>query len=156
MGEKKMRQMRHLTSSVLALVLGAAGVVAAEQPQVDPAADMLLKRMGAVLGAADGFTVTNTFTSDETVSTGEIVQLEGTEEIALRRPDGLRASINGDFGAKQYFYDGSRMVFADGSQNTYAEAMVPSTIDGAMDEMWQTYGVKIPPPQRRHGGFRRR
>jgi len=36
------------------------------------------------------------------------------------------------------------LVFADGSHNTYAEAMVQSTVDGAMVEMWQTYGVKIP------------
>jgi len=104
---------------------------------------MLVKRMGAVLAAAGEFTVTNNFTSDETVSTGEIVQLEGKVEIGLSRPDGLRASISGDFGSKEYFYDGKKMVFADGSSNTYAEAMVSSTIDGAMDEMWQTYGVKI-------------
>ena len=138
------RKQQHLAMVAMALLLVTAATGAAAEPQVDPAADMLLKRMGAVLGAAEQFTVTNTFTSDETVSTGEIVQLEGTVEIALRRPDGLRASINGDFGSKQYFYDGSRMVFADGSHNTYAEATVPSTIDGAMDEMWQTYGVKIP------------
>ena len=61
--------------------------------------------MGAVLAAAEEFTATNTFTSDEIVTTGEIVQLEATVEIALRRPDGLRASIAGDFGTKQYQYD---------------------------------------------------
>ena len=131
-----------IVALVLSLCISAPG--GADDGPVDPAAKMLLERMGAVLAATEEFTLTNTFTSDETVSTGEIVQLEGTVEIALRRPDGLRASINGDFGSKQYFYDGSRMVFADGSHNTYAEAMVPSTIDGAMDEMWQTYGFKIP------------
>ena len=138
-----MTKRKQFVTIVLALLV-AGTAIGADEPTVEPRADMLLKRMGSVLAAAEEFTLTNTFTSDETVSTGEIVQLEGTVEIALRRPDGLRASINGDFGSKQYFYDGSRMVFADGSHNTYAEAMVPSTIDGAMDEMWQTYGVKIP------------
>jgi hypothetical protein len=111
---------------------------------IDPAADMLIKRMGAVLAAAEQFTVTNTFLSDETVSTGEIVQLEGRVEIAVRRPDRLRASVGGDFGPKQYFYDGARLVFADGLHNTYAEAGVPATIDGAIEQMWQAYGIKIP------------
>jgi hypothetical protein len=139
-----MQKQQNLATCVLGLVLGAAGIVAAEQPQVDPAADMLLKRMGAVLAAAEEFTLTNTFTSDETVSTGEIVQLEGTVEIALSRPDGLRAAISGDFGPKQYFYDGERMVFADSLHNTWAEATVPATIDEAMETMWTIYGVKIP------------
>jgi hypothetical protein len=130
---------------IIALALLVAGTaIGADEPKVEPRADMLLKRMGAVLGAAEEFSVTNTFTSDETVSTGEIVQLEGTVEIALRRPAGLRASISGDFGSKQYFYDGERMVFADSLHNSWAEAMVPATIDAAMDEMWSTYGVKIP------------
>ena len=138
-----MTKRKQLVTIVLALLV-AGTAIGADEPTVEPRADMLLQRMGAVLAAAEEFTLTNTFTSDETVSTGEIVQLEGTVEIALRRPDGLRAPIHGDFGSKQYFYDGTRMVFADGAHNTFAEAMVPSTIDGAMDEMWQTYGVKIP------------
>jgi len=136
------RRKQFVTITLALLVAGTA--IGADEPTVEPRADMLLQRMGAVLAAAEEFSVTNTFTSDETVSTGEIVQLEGTVEIALRRPGGLRASIHGDFGSKQYFYDGSRMVFADGSHNTYAQAIVASTIDGAMDEMWQTYGFKIP------------
>ena len=111
----------------LAVLICVTARGGADEPQIDPAANMLLKRMGAVLAAAEEFTLTNTFTSDETVSTGEIVQLEGTVEIALRRPDGLRASIHGDFGSKQYFYDGSTMVFADRSPNTYAHAIVSST-----------------------------
>ena len=138
------RKQQTLATVALAVLICVTVPGGADEPQMDPAADMLLKRMGAILAAAEEFTVTNTFTSDETVSTGEIVQLEGTVEIALRRPDGLRASISGDFGPTQYFYDGERVVFADGSHNTYAEAMVPSTIDGAMDEMWEKYGVKIP------------
>jgi hypothetical protein len=138
------RKRLQIVTIALALLVAGTAIGADNVPTVEARADMLLNRMGAVLAAAEEFTVTNTFTSDETVSTGEIVQLEGTVEIALRRPDGLRASIHGDFGSKQYFYDGSRMVFADGSHNTYAQAMVPATIDETMDEMWQTYGVKIP------------
>ncbi len=136
------KRKQFVTIALALLVAGTA--IGADEPTVEPRADMLLQRMGAVLAATEEFTLTNTFTSDETVSTGEIVQLEGSVGIALRRPDGLRASIHGDFGSKQYFYDGSRMVFADGSHNTYAEAMVPATIDDAMDAMWSTYGVKIP------------
>jgi hypothetical protein len=138
------RKLKYFATITLAILLCVAATGDADDERVEPAADMLLKRMGAVLGAAEEFTVTNTFTSDVTVSTGEIVQLEAIVEIALRRPDGLRASIAGDFGPKQFFYDGSRFVFSDGLSNTYAEAEVPSTIDGAMDTMWQTYGIKIP------------
>ena len=136
------KRKQFVTIALALLVAGTA--IGADEPTVEPRADMLLQRMGAVLAAAEGFTVTNTFTSDETVSTGEIVQLEGTVEIALSRPDGLRAAISGDFGAKQYFYDGERMVFADSLHNTWAEAMVPATIDEAMETMWTIYGVKIP------------
>ncbi len=138
------RKSLQIVTIALALLVAGTAIGADNVPTVEPRADMLVNRMGAVLAAAEEFTVTNSFTSDETVSTGEIVQLEGTVEIALRRPDSLRASISGDFGPTQYFYDGKRVVFADGSHNTYAEAMVPSTIDGAMDAMWDTYGVKIP------------
>jgi len=138
------REYRHIATAALVLVLAVAASGAADEPRVDPVANTALQRMGAVLAGAEQFTVTNVFTSDEVVSTGEIVQLEGTVEIALRRPDGLRASVSGDYGLKHYFYDGKKMVFADRQSNTHAEAAVPSTIDAAMDTMWASYGVKIP------------
>ena len=128
----------------MALMLTSSLLWAADGPEIDPRADMLLKHMGAVLGAAEEFTVRNTFTSDEVVTTGEIAQLEATVEIAVRRPDRMRAAVDGDFGPKNYWFDGSRIVFADGLSNTYAAAAVPSTIDAAVDDMWQKYGVKIP------------
>jgi hypothetical protein len=126
-------------------ILAATGLAtAAEDPVVEPAADMLLQRMGAVLAAANEFTVTNTFTSDESVTTGEIVQLEGTVEIARRQRDGLRAAISGDFGSKNYFFDGKKMTFADGENRTYASVAITGTIDEVTDAMWQNFGIKIP------------
>lgn len=134
-----------MTLTIAALIaLATIPASATDDPVVDPAADMMLKRMGAVLAAADGFTVTNTFTSDESVSTGEIVQLEGKVEIALSRPDGLRASVTGDFGSKDYFFDGAQMVFADGENRTYASVEISGTIDEAIGIMWAEFGVKIP------------
>lgn len=138
-----MTKRKQFVTIVLALLV-AGTAIGADEPTVEPQADMLLQRMGAVLGAAEGFTVTNTFTSDEVVSTGEIVQLEGTVEIALRRPNGLRAAISGDYGSKQYFYDGEKMTFADSARKTWASAAIPGTIDDAMETMWQDFGIKIP------------
>jgi hypothetical protein len=140
-----MKVMR-LTASVVTtlIVLAAIPADAAEDPVVDPAADMLLQRMGAVLAAANEFTVTNVFTSDEVVTTGEIVQLEGTVEIARRQRDGLRAAISGDFGSKNYFFDGKKMTFADGENRTYASVAITGTIDEVTDAMWQNFGIKIP------------
>jgi len=133
-----------LTLIGVTVVVTATPLTAAEAPAIDPAAEQILERMGAVLAGAESFTVRNDFTSDETVTTGEIVQLAGTVEIAARRPDRLRAVIRGDFGPKEYWFDGERIVFMDRLSNTYATAEVSPTIDDALDGMWENFGIKIP------------
>ena len=49
-----------IVALVLSLCISAPG--GADDGPVDPAAKMLLERMGAVLAATEDFTLTNTFT----------------------------------------------------------------------------------------------
>jgi len=65
-----MKSLPRILISISMILLAASGLAgAAENPAVDRAADMLLQRMGAVLAATNEFTVTNTFTSDASVTT---------------------------------------------------------------------------------------
>ncbi len=138
------------STCLLLLLLGTATAFStpdtpiSEEAEIEPLADRVLKEMCALLESADAFTVHNEFTSDESATTGELVQLGASVDIAIRRPDRIRAVVRGDYGPKDYWFDGKRIGLMDGAAGTYATAPVQPTIDAALNEMWEKFGLKIP------------
>jgi hypothetical protein len=62
----------------------------------------------------------------------------------VRRPDRLRADINGDILNQQLFYDGKRITLYGKNVNYYATADAPADIESALDYAEQALGLVAP------------
>ena len=131
--------------TVLTLTILAAGLsVAQEPPKIDPHADRILKIMSDVLAAAEQFTVHNEATTDEIFATGQLVALTASIDVAVRRPDAAHAVLHGDLRPMRYWIGGWKLAVVDEKRWTYAVTQVAADLDGAIDDAWSKYGVKIP------------
>jgi hypothetical protein len=125
-------------------VLAGGLCMAQELPKIDPRADEILKVMSNVLTSAKQFTVRNHATSDERITTGELVEMSASIDLAVRRPDAAHAVVSGDLRPMRYWIGGGRVAVLDESRWTYATAPIARDLDSAIDQMWDRYGVKIP------------
>lgn len=135
------------------LFLGAAGAepppaaappAAAASPAVDPKADALLRQMGEQLAAAKRFTFDAHSTIDQTLDNGQKVQVARNQRVAVRRPDGVAATVAGDVEDLKFWYDGKRVTLLNPRTNTYGVADAPATLDATFDMLAEKYGLVIP------------
>jgi hypothetical protein len=126
------------------LVLASGLCMAQEPPKIDPRADQVLKAMSNVLGSAKQLSVHNDATSDERITTGELVEMSASIDLVVRRPDAIHAVVAGDLRPMRYWIGSGRVTVLDESRWTYATASVARDLDVAIDQMWDRYGIKIP------------
>jgi hypothetical protein len=62
----------------------------------------------------------------------------------MRRPGRLRSTFNGDERQTKTFYDGKTVTIYNPAINMYAVTDVPPDIDGAIDKIFDKYGVSVP------------
>jgi hypothetical protein len=113
-------------------------------PVVAEAADELLKRMGAYIGSAQEFTFHAAITFEHVLPSGQKVQYEATEDVALQRPGGLYVGWSGDLGDRQFWYDAKTVSLYDPSTPFYASAPAPSDIDAMLDKAVKDLGFSPP------------
>jgi hypothetical protein len=77
-------------------------------------------------------------------SDGRFLHIGQALKVVVRRPDRLRADINGDDGEHQLFYDGKTLVLYSPAKKEYLSIPVPDTIEGALKEASKRIGVDFP------------
>lgn len=97
--------------------------------------DQLLKQMGAYIGSAEQFTFRADITFDHVLPSGQKLQFSATENVALRRPDGLYVEWRGDLGERQFWYDGKTVTLYDPNTVFYATDTAPPAIDGMLEKL---------------------
>ena len=118
--------------------------VAVPAPIVVEGADRLLKQMGAYLGSAEQFTFHADVTFDHVLPTGQKLQFSATEDVALRRPNGLYIEWRSDLGNRQFWYDGKAVTIYDPSSSFFGSDAAPAEIDGMLDKVITQ--LKFAPP----------
>lgn len=138
--------MRTVSLMCVVIVLAAVANTAHAQdgPDIDPRADQILRQASAHLAALDQFTLHAEVVEDDTLESGQLVEFGKSVDIAVRRPDGIWANIQGERGHKRIWYDGSSVTLLDYVYGTYAQAALPNTIDAALDDLADRYGVVFP------------
>ncbi|HXJ23919.1 MAG TPA: DUF2092 domain-containing protein [Polyangia bacterium] len=121
-----------------------ADVEAKSAPKVDPAAVAALDKMGAFLRAQRAFTVAAEVTTDDVLPSGQKVKYQGLAELKVRRPDRMRAEINGDRRKQTMFYDGSSFTVHDLDTNYYASFSAPPTLKELAEVAENRYGIDLP------------
>ncbi len=132
--------------NLVSALLGAAAsfLAIAGAYAIEPEADRILQAMGEYLKSANEFSFRAEISYDAMLSTGEKVQYGGTSDVSVRRPDRLFVDADGDEYHRQMFYDGSTMTLFNLRKNLYAVTDVPAELDGAMDLVFEKFGLVVP------------
>ena len=116
----------------------------ADQPAVDPRADRVLRAMGDYLKNARAFSFRVDEVFDEILEGDTKVQFGVRNEIAVRRPNGIRANSEGDLGRERFWYDGKQIVLMDYDAMRFRRAAAPDTIDAALDYAAENLDLNAP------------
>lgn len=128
-------------SILLTLLLAPAFLQAAER--IDPQALASLKRMSSTLAAAKAFTYKSKNILEVPATTGQFVTLFSSGEIALKRPDKIRARMGGDAPSFDFFYDGAAVsAFAPGTK-VFSTSKAPATIDAMLEGLREETGIRF-------------
>jgi hypothetical protein len=111
---------------------------------VDPRADELVREMSDLLASTKSFALEAEEIYDEVPEHLPRTQLTNLRHVALRRPDRMVGDASGDALNRSFWYDGKTVSIHEKEQNTYANLPVPSTIDGALDAIFERMGMVIP------------
>jgi hypothetical protein len=142
----------HLGAVAMAagLMLGSSGSSVAEAkpaattPAIDPDAIAALPRMGAFLREQQKFAVRANVTTDDLLPSGQKVQMVGTIELMVRRPDRLRADVRGDRRDEHLYYDGKTFTIYGERVGYYASFQAPATLAELKDVTEKRYGIDLP------------
>jgi hypothetical protein len=104
-------------------------------PAVAETADRLIKEMSAYIGSANEFTFHADVTFDHVLPSGQKLQFSSTEEVVMKRPDGLYVEWNGDLGARLFWYDGKSVTLYDPAMPFYASDTAPPELDTMLAQL---------------------
>lgn len=111
---------------------------------VDARADELVRKMSELLGSASSFALEAEELYDEVPTHLPRTQLANRRHVALKRPDRMAGDASGDAVNRSFWYDGESLSVLDKEHHTYATIAVPSTIDTALDAVFEQTGFVVP------------
>ncbi len=127
--------------------LALAGVVRAEtdqQPAVDAVAMRALDDMGAYLRNLKSFSLQADDTFDTLLDSGQKIQLSAHINLAVRKPDRLRANIVTDLRTLQMFYNGKEFTLYAPKVKYYATVPAAPTIKQWLAVVEERFGIAFP------------
>ncbi len=111
---------------------------------IDPLADETLRVMSDALREAPSFSFHAVTTTDVPLADGPFIEYAGETHIRVRRPDRLAATIRGDLGNENVWYNGRQLTVMNLDRNEYAVEDVPDTLDAMLEYIVNKYGVTLP------------
>lgn len=145
-----------LLTTCTALLISASGVVAQTAAPPAPASsskpssnglrstDQVINQVCSFLEAQKAFSVDMDITYDDVLTSGEKVQYSAYQTLLVQKPNRLRSDYVGDERVTSLYYDGKSFTLEAPDLNYYATKAAPATLDAALDQFQQNYGVTIP------------
>lgn len=133
------RRTRTCVLAIASIVLS----VATAQSQED-GARKILQAMTSYL--ANQKTISATFDADIEVITPALqkIQFTSSGDLALSRPNQLRASRVGGYSDVELVFDGATATILGRHDNTYAQIKAPGSVDQLIDRLRDEHGVMMP------------
>ena len=135
---------KFLSASCAAALLVPAIVQAAPASRtIDRDALAALKRMSDTLAAAKSFTYQSSSIIEVPAKTGQLLTLFSNADVALRRPDNLRARMTGEAPPFNFYYDGKTVSAIASATKVYSSTKAPPTIDAMLPDLQDETGIRI-------------
>ena len=126
-------------------LLATSNALAQQGAALDPAALATLRRMADHLRSLPALRVEAQVEYDALQRDGQTIEFGSTREIAVRRPDRIRAEATDRSGAQRsLYYDGRQVTVLDRAQGVYATAEQTGDIDAILRFAEEQLGVPIP------------
>lgn len=122
----------------------AQSSVATSVPAISQRADELLKQMSAYIGSAKEFTFHAEVAFDHVPPSGQKLQYEAVEDVAVQRPGRVYVQWSGYLGDRQFWYDGKSVTLYDPSTPFYATTSAPPDIDAMLKSVITQLGFSPP------------
>ena len=141
--------MRRFLLPVGALLLLAPQAAPTPHPQEpaappEPVAMAALEKMGAYLRTLRTFEVEAESTSEEVLADGLKSQDGKKTTLLARRPDRLRAEVEGPNGKRFFLFDGKSFTLFARDQGYYATVPAPATIKELADVLDEKFDLQLP------------
>lgn len=138
-----MKISRLLSAGALALLLAPSVLQAAEKSRVDPQALVPLRRMSDTLAAAKSFSFRSRSVIEVPATTGQFLTLFSHADVAVQRPDKIRARLRGEAPAFDFYFNGKTVsAFAPGTK-AYSTLSAPATIDVMLPDLERETGIRF-------------
>jgi hypothetical protein len=122
----------------------AAPTTALARDPIDPQSIAALERMGGFLRTLQEMAIKEEHMTDEVLESGQKIQLHGSAELKVKRPNRLRADLTSDRKARQFFFDGKTFTIFAPRERYYAKVDAPPTIAELADVLIKRYDLELP------------
>jgi len=146
-----MTRRHHVAIALVSIVLtapcamyGGQASPDSSRPKVDRVATEALNSMGAYMRTLKAFQVQSITTREEVLDDGQKITIDGTVDLLVKRPNGLRADIVSDATHRTFFFDGRNFTIWARLLNYYATVSVPPTLAELDDVLRDKYGIELP------------
>jgi len=130
-------------SCAAAFLVPAMAQAAPASGTIDQKALVSLKRMSDTLAAAKSFTYKSSAIFEVPAKTGQLLTLFSNADVALQRPDKLRASMSGEAPHFEFFYDGKTVSAFAPATKVYSSTKAPATIDAMLPDLEDETGIRF-------------
>jgi len=128
----------------LATLLFVGPLHAEKTSIIDPNALSMLKRMSSALSNAKAFTFRSRSIHEVPAINGQFVTFFSEGEVALKRPDKIRARHGGDAPAFDFYYDGRSVSALAPAMKVFSTLEAPATIDEMLPGLSHETGIRFP------------
>ena len=142
--------MRYRSTMMLGLLFWLLSVTAGlaqdnvSPSAVDPSAAKLLKQMSDFLDTLKAFSIHAESNIDSFRDDGQKIKLHRGIDIYVKRPDRLRADVDGDFLDQQFFYDGKTITLYEKDKRYFGTIPATGDMAEAFEEAEETFGLVAP------------
>ena len=129
---------------------GVTSYVVVDPQVTQPAAPVgqdpfvILRKMSDYLANCQSFSLSTSDTMDDTLPTGQKIQVGTRRTIRVQRPDRFQVEVTGDVADREIVYDGRTVSWHDRRKQAYGTVDAPENIDEVLDFMADRYGVTVP------------
>jgi len=125
-----------------ALLFCGAHPAESASKSLDPKAMSVLKKMSDSLAGAKSLSYRARTAFEVPSRSGQLLTLFSTSDVAIKRPNMLRAKFTGSAPHFQFFYDGARVAAFAPETNIYSVAKAPATIDAMLLGLEEETGIR--------------
>jgi hypothetical protein len=126
------------------LVLGTWGMAAQEKTNIAPQAERNLRAACQYLAEAPFFSLTAEVWREHVTTSGQKLQFSRTVTFEVKRPNRLHVEIRSPHSERGFWYDGKSLTVLDRKRNLFSTAPVPGTLDAALDQAHDQFGIDLP------------